>query len=66
MSGGDPLFLWLLVLAADGLFAGLPGLRTVLAAPLALVARLAGGMGRIGVRTIALALIAKSVSQMPY
>lgn len=42
MGGGDPLFLWLIVLAADGLFAALPGLRAVLAAPLALIDRLIG------------------------
>ncbi len=39
-SDTDPLFLWLLVLAADALFAGLPGIRRVLAAPLAGVGRL--------------------------
>lgn len=40
MAAADPLFLWLLVLAADALFAGLPGIRRVLAAPLAGVGRL--------------------------
>jgi len=40
VTGADSLFLWLLVLAVDALFAGLPGFRRVLAAPLAGVGRL--------------------------
>lgn len=36
----DPLILWLLVIVADALFAGLPGVRAVLALPLAVVDRM--------------------------
>lgn len=35
----DPLILWLIVIVADALFAGLPGLRTALALPLRFVDR---------------------------
>ena len=35
----DPLILWLIVIIADALFAGLPGLRTALALPLRFVDR---------------------------
>ncbi len=35
----DPLILWLVVIVADALFAGLPGLRTALALPLRFVDR---------------------------
>ncbi|MHA1108341.1 MAG: cobalamin biosynthesis protein CobD/CbiB [Alphaproteobacteria bacterium] len=36
----DPLILWLMVIVADALFSGLPGLRQVLSLPLAAVGRL--------------------------
>ncbi len=42
----DPLIIWLLVVVADALFAGLPGLRAVLAVPLALVDRVTTWLDR--------------------
>jgi adenosylcobinamide-phosphate synthase len=46
LGGGDALVVLLIVLVADALLAGLPGLRTLLALPLALVARAAGWFDR--------------------
>lgn len=42
----DPLILWLIVIVADALFAGLPGLRTALAVPLRFVDRATSWLDR--------------------